>query len=422
MKAIRFVILWAVLLPILSKVAIRAAQDPAPTDPVFICVGTDGSRLEGRIARLDAQGLVLKPDSPPGAGGSAEAVERPWSSLVALTRRGGEPPAWPPAGSVVMFPDGDCLRAIIGPATDTSLSLLPQSLGDASTPVPLDAPLAIVFAPPAESEAAAELLHRLRTDPRTSEVLWLANGDRLAGSLLAIGGSAVKFSGDAGEVEIPRSSVTAIAFAPELAHYPRPDGTFLELSFQDGSRLGVTDPHLDRGAIAARTRFGAPVRAPLSTIARIDARGPHVESLSDRAEAAVQYQGYLGDHPGVYGRDATWDGQPLRVGRRPYHRGLGMLPRSLVAYRLQPGDARFQAEIALDDTAGPRGNVVFRVLVDSKERFASPEIERGHAPIFVDVDLTGAKLLILSVEFGAGGDVQDSADWLDARIIRSKPE
>jgi hypothetical protein len=231
----------------------------------------------------------------------------------------------------------------------------------------------------------------------------------------------VKFSGDAGEVEVPRSSVTAIAFAPGLVHYPRPEGAYLEISFQDGSRLGVTDPRLDRGGIAARSRFGAPVRAPFAAIARIDSRGPHLESLSDRDEAGAQYLGYVGQHPSHYGRNTTWDGRPLRVGRRAYHHGLGMLPRSLVAYRLQPGDARFQAEIALDDSAGPRGNVVFRVLVDGKERYASPEIERGHAPIFVDVDLAGAKLLILSVEFGAGGDVQDSADWLDARIIRQPP-
>jgi hypothetical protein len=40
------------------------------------------------------------------------------------------------------------------------------------------------------------------------------------------------------------------------------------------------------------------------------------------------------------------------------------------------------------------------------------------APKAVDVDLAGAKLLILTTEFGDRGDVRDLADWVEARIIR----
>jgi len=42
-------------------------------------------------------------------------------------------------------------------------------------------------------------------------------------------------------------------------------------------------------------------------------------------------------------------------------------------------------------------------------------------PKAIDVDLTGGKLLILATEFGERGDVQDQADWIEARLIRAEP-
>ena len=144
-----------------------------------------------------------------------------------------------------------------------------------------------------------------------------------------------------------------------------------------------------------------------------------ISYLSEREAAASEFVGYLSTHPGTYGRDLTWDGHGLRMAGQPYDRGLGMLPRSLLAYRVEPTDSRFQALVGLDDRAGPRSSVVFRVLVDGKERFASPALTPRQAPVPVDVDLAGGRLLILVVEFGDAGDVQDNAVWAEARIIKS---
>jgi hypothetical protein len=95
-----------------------------------------------------------------------------------------------------------------------------------------------------------------------------------------------------------------------------------------------------------------------------------------------------------------------------------MLPRTLLAYKLAEDDHAFQATIGLDDRAGDRGSVVFRVMVDGKDKYVSPVLTKRDGPEFVNVDLAGAKILILVAEFGEGGDVQDSADWIDARLVR----
>jgi hypothetical protein len=89
-----------------------------------------------------------------------------------------------------------------------------------------------------------------------------------------------------------------------------------------------------------------------------------------------------------------------------------------MAYRLKPGDRRFQALIGVDDRAGPLGSVIFRVLVDGEPRLTTPSLTARDLPQSIDIDIANAKALILITEFGDRGDVRDHADWVEARIIR----
>ena len=57
-------------------------------------------------------------------------------------------------------------------------------------------------------------------------------------------------------------------------------------------------------------------------------------------------------------------------------------------------------------------------MVDKKVSYVSSPMSPGEPPQAVDVDVSGAQLLILITEFGERGDIQDHADWVEARIIR----
>lgn len=388
------------------------AATALPSDPVFEALRTDGTRLQGRIAAFGPDGTITF-DTEEGP------VTLPLDAFVSLTRDGApaNPGAVPDQG-ILLFPGGDRLRALIGPAEDGALRTLPAVLDDAPLPVPRDALLGAVLDPPTDAEARDALLRCVGTEARDADVLWLANGDRLAGAVAEIGPEAIGMELDTGRADIPQPSVVAIGFDPVLVDYPEPEGSYLELSFVDGSRLGVVEPRLEQGRLVATTRFGVEVRPEVAAVARIVVRSPAVAYLSERAESAVEYVGYLGHHPGTYGRDRTWDDHPLRLGGVTYDRGLGTLPRTLLAYVLQPGVRRFQATVGLDDRAGDRASVVFRVLVDGRERFATPPLTKRDQPVAVDVDVTGARVLILATEFGESGDVEDFADWVEARLVR----
>lgn len=407
--------LFTMLLPGLAQ-----ADDPekpgvvVPSDPVFEALRTDNTTANGRIAELrleDGQGQVVLV----GDGDQQETIDL--SALVKLTRQGESPP-YPPEGSLLVLPDGDRLRTLINRSDQVQVEALPFAMGDVAASIPLDRILGLVLAPPSDPGALETLLGKIRREPRDGEVLWHVNGDRLTGRFLGLDAKTIAFDSGHGREELDRSGIVALGFDPALISYPKPESAFLELGLADGSRLGLTACRIERGQLVAETRLGPTFRLPLKELSRIHVRGGSVAYLSDRAPARSIYIPYLDRHPETFGRDATWDGHHLALAGQPYDHGLGMLPRTLLAYPIEPGDARFQALIGLDDRAGDQASVVFRVLVDRREAFVSPLMTRRSEPIAVDVDLDGGRFLILVVEFGERGDVQDSADWIEARLIR----
>lgn len=385
-------------------------DESVPSDPVFVATLIDGSTVKGRIARLDSTG-VLELEGPAGRAS-------PLDQVVSLVREGGIAPPSPPEGALVLFPDGDRLLGIIGTTTETALQVLPGALGDETTSLPLDHILGVVTNPPTEIDRLESLLDRIRDEPRETEVLLLANGDRQTGSLLGVGAEKVEFQTNLGPMSVPRSAVVALGFDPATVKYPRPEGTYLELTFTDGSRLGIANAQASQGRLRGRTRFGLEIRPELKSISSVHVRGPAIVYLSEQPKTVAQYVGYLGTHPGTFGRDHTWDGHAMKLAGQPIEHGLGTLPRTLLAYRLDPKDRRFQARVGLDDRAGDLSGVVFRVLVDENEKWASPPMTRRDPPRAIDIDVSGGRFLILITEFGDRGDIQDSADWAGARLIR----
>jgi len=406
----------ALILPAL--LLLTGADDPTPpgstipSDPVFSALLTDASTAAGRIRQLGPDGSLTLVDEK----GAERAV--PPGRLVKLTRDG-VPPALPPDGPLVLFPDGDRLRVTNVMARDEAVDVQTLALGELM--IPPDRPLALVLNPPTDPDAIDALLARIRDEPRSSEVLWLTNGDRLAGGFLGLGKDKLAFQPETGKVELDRGGVVALGFDPALVTYPRPKGPHLELTLADGSRLGVKAGRVERGQVIATSRFGPEVRVPLADLAQVHVLGGPAAYLADRADAITVYEGYLGPTR-PYRRDANVDGHPFRLAGEVYERGLGTQSRTILAYRLRPTDRRFQALVGLDDRAGPLGNVVFRVLADNKrELYASPPMSARDTPRTIDVDLADARTLILVTEFGQRGEVRDLADWVEARLIRESP-
>jgi len=115
----------------------------------------------------------------------------------------------------------------------------------------------------------------------------------------------------------------------------------------------------------------------------------------------------------------SWCGEPFRVGGRVYYDGLFCHAPSEVRAKLLKPARSFRAEAGVQTnfmTSGGRGSVRFAVSAGGAELFRSDVMREGQAPVSVDVPLSGATEIVLSVDDGGDGISCDQADWAEARV------
>jgi hypothetical protein len=401
--------LGGLLLPILAATGAAALADEAMSaEPSYKALLIDWQTVSGRIESL-GPGVVRLVSSD----GAKHVL--PLDRLIKLTREDTVPAPAPDAPQVI-FPDGDRITKVsIESSNETSLEVQSDVLGKVL--IPLDSILGLIFAGETPAGKLDLLCEQIRFEPRTAEVVWLANGDRISGGFLGLDDTKIKIQVAGKPMEVDRAGVVALGFDPKLVAYPRPKADFFELSFRDGSKLAVRDARIEESSLVATTRFGTVIKIPSRELVQLSARTAGLVYLSERKPIRAQYLSYVGPTR-EYRLDRTVDGQLFRMGGQSYDRGLGMQSTTFLAYRVEPGDDLFQALVGVDERAGPLGSVVFRVLVDGKEQFKTPALTDHDSPRQINVKLTGAKYFILATEFGDRGNVRDLADWVEARIIR----
>ena len=106
--------------------------------------------------------------------------------------------------------------------------------------IPLESILGLIFAGHTPASELDALWEQVRLEPRTAEVAWLANGDRITGGFLGLDESKIKIQVSGKPVEVDLAGVVALGFDPKLVSYPRPRSDFLELSLKDGSTAAAS--------------------------------------------------------------------------------------------------------------------------------------------------------------------------------------
>lgn len=124
-------------------------------------------------------------------------------------------------------------------------------------------------------------------------------------------------------------------------------------------------------------------------------------------------------------RNASIDGNPLKVHGAVFSTGLGVHANSAVVIKLNRNAERFTAKVGVDDEVAPRGSVKFVVYADNRKVAESPLITGGTDAFPLNAEVKGAKFLKLVVEDGGDGDSYDHADWLQPTLTlknaKSKP-
>jgi hypothetical protein len=394
----------------LTFLVVAAAQPPAPQR--FVAHTTDPTPLRGRLTALGAGWAVTLAD--PDASVSA-------GNLVSLRREGRPLPAWPREPMIVLA-NGDRVRGTATGGDTRALRFTPWPR-DGANPEPWSVPLtalaAVWVAPPPADTPPDPAAYPWADGPRRRDAVLLRNGDVTRGTVEGFAAEPpavrIKPAGDQAAAGLPLGRVAVIAFDPTLARVRKPKGPFARLVTADGSRLSLASATADGTTLKGTTLFGAAVELPLADVVALDVLQGKAVYLSDLKPKKATVDGYNGV-AWPWAADRTVKGNPLRLGDQTFDKGLGTHTRTTLVYDLGGKYRRFEAVVGLDPVTGRRGAADIRVLLDGKEARAEA-LTAGTPPRAVSADVTKVKELMLVVDYGPGGDVQDDVNWCDARLV-----
>jgi hypothetical protein len=169
-----------------------------------------------------------------------------------------------------------------------------------------------------------------------------------------------------------------------------------------------------RGTEAERQQVVLPSPPPPTPVAKSEPAAKGWVYLTDLPWQSGR-AGWSPNNDGLPRRDRDITDAPMRLDNRRYPRGIGTHAPSEIIYALDGKYSRLQAVVFPPER---NSSVVFQVFGDDKQLFDSG-ILRHRQSKTVDVPLTGVRRLRLIVTDAGDGYTNDSANWADARVLKS---
>jgi len=267
---------------------------------------------------------------------------------------------------------------------------------------------------------------KLEAGQSRTDLLLLANGDRLSGTVNRIDAEKVQFHSEAlGDRTLERSRVPAILIAVPAKGRPKAKVPALKITTDGATVVELCEVTIAAGTVTGAVSGGPTLSVPLKRVKRIDVIGGRLIPLETLEPSAYQ-QHSLDILKWEVRRGQNVLGKPMRLRlaagqpARRFESGLGVHGPCRVAYKLDGRYTRFMATAGIDESAGQWADVNLVVKVDGKEVFRADHLKWRQPARQVNVPVAGAKTLELVVEAGEHYDVQDRVNWARARLLRAR--
>lgn len=109
----------------------------------------------------------------------------------------------------------------------------------------------------------------------------------------------------------------------------------------------------------------------------------------------------------------------MTIAGRQFPRGVGTHANSSLWVDLDGKAELFRAWVGVDDNAGGKPSLAFKIVGDGKVLFKTGIMKPGDAAKRVEVPLTGIKRLLLKVESPEDSTSHDHANWAEAEFVTS---
>lgn len=176
----------------------------------------------------------------------------------------------------------------------------------------------------------------------------------------------------------------------------------------------------DKG-ITVTTPAGVKVAYPLDLVARLDFSKGKLTYLSDdafwKSGKVTVIQSSTDGFIEKPRRDKNLDNHPIRMGGRPYTRGLSVHSRTELEFQLDGEYREFKAVIGMDDQVGGDGPTVVRIEGDGRELLALNVTRKDH-PRPVTLNIKDVQKLKLVVDTGDLLDLGKHVNFADAKVSK----
>lgn len=259
--------------------------------------------------------------------------------------------------------------------------------------------------------------------------------DYVEGVMGEITSDKVEFKLDGDTNRVDRTRVTGIVYSHPADTWPAK--TKLVVHGRSGLRFNASEVRLEGDFVTLKTPTGVSVRWPVADIESADFSSGKVLYLSDIDPASQSWTPLVGLPTGAslaaqYGlprRNHSAFGELLTLNAksndgstqtgplRSFQKGLALRSRTELVYRLPEGFNRFTALAGIDPATASTGNVHLTISADDR-----PLLERDIAgdqpPQPIDVAISNARRLKITVDFGQNLDTGDWLNLCDAKIVK----
>lgn len=380
--------------------SLLAGADPMP---VFQAATLANTSPQGSIERLTGQGELHFRDGKPVAA----------SDWYVLRQNGAVRPGLPKRGHV-QFVNGDRLVGHVEKGDGDALHWrTPQGT---VLRFPTSA-LAVVW----NQQVPHDELPTWLNGPRSRDLLQLANGDLLRGTIQQLDATDWKIMVEQRQQSVAAKQVVALGYNTDLARPRKIRGLYYRVVLADGSRLSGTTIEADRQKLTLTTLFKETIAWPLHEVREITLEQGKAIPLTE-LKPQFAYQSFDGEQ-GTWQMHRALNLQPLTVnttdGVATYDHGLAVPAGSTLTYSLDGKYQRVELAFGMDAQLGARGSAKVQVTLDGKSITLPNEglITLKAGLLRVRHDCQGVKELKITLQRASGQGVQSAVNIVDARLL-----
>jgi hypothetical protein len=256
--------------------------------------------------------------------------------------------------------------------------------------------------------------------------------DYFEGVLGDVKPDAVSFTFSERTVDVKRDRIAGLSwYQPAGRQLPK---TLCVLETVSGNKLALQAAKSDGTRLTVKLVSGAEIEMPLADAAGFDFSGGKILYLSDLKPESTNYVPYfLTDTAGASGLAALHQNEAARFRPRTdrsiaspeirlfgesFSKGIVARSRTEILYRLPARYRRLQATVGVDDSARNRfSNVRLTVEDDDAVLFDGTFTGQDTEPLRLDLDVTGARRLKFTIDYGDKSDAGDHLALGDLRVL-----